>query len=270
MNSTPPLARLSTSRVFGRGVSDVLPDEVVARDGDHLRLVDVAKPMEDLRHLQRDGGLAGTGVAGERHVQRRARRLEPCLAAQLVDDEQRRHLADAVLDRTETDEAPRRARPAPPRRRRRRRGALRASRAGSRASVPSSLVRLAVRLRRRWADDRRELAALAAVALARRRVEAGVGVDRVADHAVVGLLALQAEAGLVLGTVDDERHRRRLAPLRAVVRDDLHVEVRVRLAARAHVAHRRRRPRPRRGRTSAATTCPTARCAGAGRRCTRP
>ena len=122
---------------LGRRVADVLPDEVVARDGDDLRLVDVAEPVEDLGHLQRDGRLAGAGVAGERHVQRRARGLEPCLAAQLVDDQQRRHLADALLDGPEPDELLVDLGRARPRRRPRRRGSPRASRAGFRASVPS-------------------------------------------------------------------------------------------------------------------------------------
>ena len=87
-----------------RGVPDVLADEVVARDRDDLRLLDVAEAMEDLRHAQRDGGLAGAGVAGEAHVQRGPRGDEPGLAAQPVDHEQRRDLADARLDGRERDE----------------------------------------------------------------------------------------------------------------------------------------------------------------------
>ena len=87
-----------------RGVPDVLPDEVVARDRDDLRLLDVAEAMEDLRHPQRDGGLAGAGVAGEAHVQRGARGDQPGLAAEPVDHEQRRDLADPRLDGRERDE----------------------------------------------------------------------------------------------------------------------------------------------------------------------
>ena len=55
-----------------RGVADVLADEVVAGAGDDARLGDVAEPVQDLRHLHRDRGLARARVAGERHVQRRA------------------------------------------------------------------------------------------------------------------------------------------------------------------------------------------------------
>ena len=119
-------------------VADVLADEVVTRDGDDLRLVDVAELVEDLGHLQRDGRLAGTGVAGERHVQRRPRGLQPRVAAQLVDDQQRRHLADPFLHRA-SPTISRSSWRARPRRRRRRRGpARRASPGGFRASVPRS------------------------------------------------------------------------------------------------------------------------------------
>ena len=61
---------------LGCGVAHVLPDEVVPA-GDH----DVALPHEaqlpqDLAHLHGDRGLAGPGVAGEGHVQRRLLGLE--------------------------------------------------------------------------------------------------------------------------------------------------------------------------------------------------
>ena len=80
-------------------VADVLPDEVVARDGHDLGLRDVAQPMEDLGHAQRDGRLPRAGVAGEAHVQRGSRAGQALLAAQAIDDEQRRDLADARLHR---------------------------------------------------------------------------------------------------------------------------------------------------------------------------
>jgi hypothetical protein len=80
-------------------VADVLPDEVVAGDRHHLGLLDVAQPVQDLGHAQRDGRLPRARVAGEAHVQRRTRGGEIVLAAQAIDDEQRRDLADAGLDR---------------------------------------------------------------------------------------------------------------------------------------------------------------------------
>ncbi len=89
---------------LGGGVADVLADEVVTRTGDHPRLGDVPQAVEDLRHLQRHRRLARPGVAGDRHVQRGAVRGQADLAAQPVDQEQRRDLADAGLDRCERDQ----------------------------------------------------------------------------------------------------------------------------------------------------------------------
>jgi len=60
--------------------------------------------VQDLGHLQRDRGLAGARAAGERHVQRRPRGLQPRLLAQALDDQQRRDLADAPLDGRQGDE----------------------------------------------------------------------------------------------------------------------------------------------------------------------
>jgi hypothetical protein len=85
-------------------VTDVLADEVVARHRHHLRLLDVAEAMEYLRHAQGDGGLAGAGVAGEAHVQRRARGHQAFGAPEPVDHEQRRDLADPRLHGRERDE----------------------------------------------------------------------------------------------------------------------------------------------------------------------
>jgi hypothetical protein len=85
-------------------VTDVLAHEVVARAGDDARLLDVAEPVQHLRHLHRDGRLPGAGVAGERHVQRRPLRGQADLPAELVDQEQRRDLADAGLDGLERDQ----------------------------------------------------------------------------------------------------------------------------------------------------------------------
>ena len=56
---------------LGRGVADVLADEIVARDRDQVPCADVAEPVQDVGHAQRDRRLAGAGIAGEAHVQRR-------------------------------------------------------------------------------------------------------------------------------------------------------------------------------------------------------
>src|SRR5438552_17220826 len=63
-----------------------------------------AEPVEYLRHLQRHRRLPRAGVAREGHVQRRSLRREPDFAAELVDHEQRRDLADARLHRLERDQ----------------------------------------------------------------------------------------------------------------------------------------------------------------------
>jgi hypothetical protein len=86
------------------GVPDVLPDEVVAGDGDDGAPLDVAETMEQVRHPQRDRRLAGAGVAREAHVQGGSRSDKPRLAAQLLDDEQGGDLPDPRLDRAKTDE----------------------------------------------------------------------------------------------------------------------------------------------------------------------
>jgi hypothetical protein len=85
-------------------MADVLADEIVARDRDDLGLLDVAEAMEDLRHPQRDGGLARARVAGEAHVQRGTRGVQPLGAPQPVDHEQRGDLADPPLDGRQRDE----------------------------------------------------------------------------------------------------------------------------------------------------------------------
>ena len=113
--------------------------------------------------------------------------------------------------------------------------------------------------------------AVGRVAAADRRPSVAYGVERVADLAVGLLRALEPEAGLVRRPADDERQRRRLAPERAVVGDDLHVVV---------AGSASRAARTSRSATSASSSVevehrlaphlPVARCAGAGRRCARP
>jgi hypothetical protein len=96
-----PLQHLSG---LGRGVTDVLSDQVVARDRDHLGTPDVAQAVQDLRHAQGDRGLAGARVAGEAHVQRRRPRRQAELAAHAVHQQQRGGFVDAGLDRLQADQ----------------------------------------------------------------------------------------------------------------------------------------------------------------------
>ena len=65
---------------------------------------DVAEAVQDVGHPQRDRRLAGAGIAGEAHVQRRRLGGRPMVAAHAFDEEQRRDLADALLDRREADQ----------------------------------------------------------------------------------------------------------------------------------------------------------------------
>ena len=89
---------------LGRGVADVLADEVVARHGHQVSLPHVAEPVQDRRHPHGDGGLAGAGVAGEAHVQRGLGTRDAERRARLVHHQQRGDLADARLDRGEADQ----------------------------------------------------------------------------------------------------------------------------------------------------------------------
>ena len=65
-----------------RGVTDVLTDQIIARDGDQVAFADVPQAMQDRGHPHRDGRLAGAWVAGEAHVQARPSRGKPALASQ--------------------------------------------------------------------------------------------------------------------------------------------------------------------------------------------
>src|SRR5450432_2495862 len=89
---------------FRRGMTDVLTDEVIARDRDHMVATDVTKPVQDLGHAHRHGGLARARVAGKAHVQAWRARAQAQAAARLVDEQQRGDLADARLHRSEPDE----------------------------------------------------------------------------------------------------------------------------------------------------------------------
>src|SRR5947209_5408105 len=83
------------------------------------------------------------------------------------------------------------------------------------------------------------IARLRPVAVARGTV-GGVGVEGVAELPVVALLPLQPEARLMLGPLDDEAQRRRLPPQGAVVRVDPDVLLGVGLAAAGDLEQDRR------------------------------
>ena len=91
---------------LGRGVPDVLADQIVARHRDQVPLADIAQPVQDVGHPHRDGGLAGTGIAGEAHVQCRCGLRQAESLPRSVHDEERRSLADALFDRLEPDQFP--------------------------------------------------------------------------------------------------------------------------------------------------------------------
>jgi len=106
MSSTPPIARLSTSLVLGRGVPDVLADQVVAGHADQLPLAQVPELAEHLAHVRGHRRLARPRAAGEAHVQAGPRRGQPVPLPEPVDQQQRRDLADPGLDRGQPDELP--------------------------------------------------------------------------------------------------------------------------------------------------------------------
>jgi len=85
---------------LGRGVADILPHQIVAGHRHQMALADVAKPP---RHLQRDGGLAGAGIAGEGHVQGGGVVGQPQRLAGAFDQQQRGGFAQALLDRLQPD-----------------------------------------------------------------------------------------------------------------------------------------------------------------------
>ena len=89
---------------LGSSVADVLPDQIIARDGHDIGLADIAQTMENFRHSQRDGRLARPGVAGEAHVQRRGAGGEAQLLAQPIHQQQRGGFAYAGLDGLESDQ----------------------------------------------------------------------------------------------------------------------------------------------------------------------
>ena len=71
MNSTPPIAFFSTSLVFGAVWPIYWPTRSSRVTDDQVAVADVAELVQDRGHPQRHRGLAGAGIAGEGHVQRR-------------------------------------------------------------------------------------------------------------------------------------------------------------------------------------------------------
>ena len=89
---------------LGSGMADILAHQIVAGDGDEMAFADIAEPVKDRGHAQRDGGLAGSRIAGEAHMQGRAHRLQAEAGAGAIDQQQRANLAQALLHRAEADE----------------------------------------------------------------------------------------------------------------------------------------------------------------------
>ncbi len=87
-----------------RGVADILAHQIVARDGNQLALPDEAQRLEDPRHPHCDGGLAGAGIAGEGHMQRRRFGAEAKTLANPFDQQQRGDFADPRLHRLQTNQ----------------------------------------------------------------------------------------------------------------------------------------------------------------------
>ena len=87
-----------------RGVADILADEIVARDRDEMAFADIAERVQDLGHAHRDRRLAGAGIAGEGHMQRRRLGGEADALAHPIDEQQRCDLADTGFDRLQANE----------------------------------------------------------------------------------------------------------------------------------------------------------------------
>ena len=86
---------------LGRGVADVLSDQVVAGGHDHVSLAHVTQAVQDFGHARGDGRLARARPSGEGHVQRRRLRGQADAAPHLVDQQQVSEFANARLDRRE-------------------------------------------------------------------------------------------------------------------------------------------------------------------------
>src|ERR1700682_6366696 len=83
---------------LGRGVTNVLPDEVITRDRDEMAFTDEAEAVEDVGHAQRDSRLAGARIAREGHVQSGWLTREAEFPAHAFHEQERGDLANAGLD----------------------------------------------------------------------------------------------------------------------------------------------------------------------------
>jgi len=89
---------------LGRGVPDVLADQVVAGHADQLPGAQVSQLAQQFTHARGQRGLPGSGASRKAHMQARPRRREAVALPQPVDQQQRGDLADPVLDRRQPDE----------------------------------------------------------------------------------------------------------------------------------------------------------------------
>ena len=203
-----------------------------------------------LGHPQRHRGLAGAGIAGEAHVQRRRLRRQAHALADTFDQQQRRDLADAGLDRLQADQLA---------------VELRedlfdadgfelvakADRICHRGGIH---VHLQTSARRRCFFGKKSVAASTATEQCIRQAQGtirenasaetsyltvapafrtvgGVGAGRVADVAAGNFLPLEAEAWLLLRPVDDEGQPHRFPAVAGIERRHADVAVAIHLAA---------------------------------------
>src|SRR5260370_27201385 len=89
---------------LGRGATDVLPDEVITRDGDEMAFADESEAVEDVGHAQRDSRLAGARIAREGHVQGGWLTRDAEFPAHALHKEKRGHLANPGPDGTKPNE----------------------------------------------------------------------------------------------------------------------------------------------------------------------
>ncbi len=194
-----------------------------------------------LGHAQRHRSLAGAGIAGERHVQRRRRpdarsmrlRMRSISSSEAISLIRVLTGFSPINSRSSSDPAPRRCR-----------------------TSSNSRRKIDLRRGRRVADaasttDQR--AHDPAVALASRSI-GRIGSRRIADVAASHLMPLEPEARLFLRPVDDEGEPHRLPAMAGVERRQADVAVAIHLAAFGQLHHHAGGVAE--SRTSAGPTCP--------------
>ena len=87
-----------------RGVSDVLTHKVIAHGMHEMTFLQVAKPVEQVGHHQRNCGLPGSRRPGEAHMQVRPGRRQPEPLPRPVDQQQRTDFLHLFLHRDEPDQ----------------------------------------------------------------------------------------------------------------------------------------------------------------------